>query len=170
MLVPLVADNRPILPPTIYSRCFRQRRPQSHCRERLRLKDKQKHYYQRTRQQALFKKDHHSYNSYKHGRTRDGAFLITNESFKAWTKKKKSIIHLLQRLRCEDLLLDCRLNIFGFLTLDETKWNVLSNHTNNLEKNNMTGLLQPLFDQLSWLFIFYLKSLLETCNCRIAFS
>lgn len=46
MLVPLLADNRPILPQTIYSRCFRQRRPQRRYREQLRLKDKQGHYEQ----------------------------------------------------------------------------------------------------------------------------
>lgn len=44
MLVPLLVDNRPILPETIYSRCFRQRRQQRRYREQLRLKDKQEHY------------------------------------------------------------------------------------------------------------------------------
>jgi len=44
MSVPAVKDNRPILLLMIYSRCFRQRRPQSHCRERHGLKDKQKPY------------------------------------------------------------------------------------------------------------------------------
>lgn len=63
MLVPSVEDNRPTVPLMIYSRCFRQRRPPSHCREQRRLKGEREHDRQRTRNKTLFKRVFHRFSS-----------------------------------------------------------------------------------------------------------